>query len=290
MVNQLNRIIEYIESHLAQELSVETISCITGGSAFHFNKVFLYLSGYSLSEYIKNRRLSEANKDLLEGTNVTDVAFTYGYQSVDGFARAFRRWSGVLPSEVKKTGFSKTIPPLSFVIQVKGGTIMECRIKQMPAFNLVGVSKRVPMQFEGVNQEIVKLAQSITEEQRSEMHSLQDMEPFAVVNASFDADANFMKEEGDLTHLIGVLTTKNVVSSRLEKIRVEAMTWAVFSCEGLFPATLQDTMARVYSEWLPASDYKVIDAPSFSFTKMDDKREGYAYSEVWTPVQKDDES
>lgn len=288
MVNRLNRIIEYIENHLTEDLSADAISSITGGSAFHFNKVFLFLSGYSLIEYIKNRRLSEANKDLLDGKSVTDVAFTYGYQSVDGFARAFRGWSGILPSEVKKTGFSKTIPKLSFIIQVKGGTSMECRIKQMPAFNLVGVSKRVPMQFEGVNQEIVKLAQSITEEQRSEMHSLQDMEPFAVVNASFDADANFMKEEGELTHLIGVLTTQSEVSSHLDRIQVEAMTWAVFPSDGPFPATLQDTMARVYSEWLPASDYEVIDAPSFSFTKMDEKREGYAYSEVWTPVRKND--
>ena len=49
---------------------------------------------------VKNRRLSEANKELLQGAQVTDVAYQYGYQSVDGFTRAFKKWSGILPSQV----------------------------------------------------------------------------------------------------------------------------------------------------------------------------------------------
>ena len=163
---------------------------------------------------------------------------------------------------------------------------MEFRIEDKPAFNLVGVSKRVPMQFEGINQEIVKLAERITVEQKEEMHSLQNMEPYEIVNASYDADADFLREEGELTHLIGILTTENNVSNLLEKVHVEACTWAVFPNEGLFPSTLQNTMARIYSEWLPSSNYEVINAPSFSFTKMDKNKKDYAYSEVWIPVRK----
>lgn len=230
--------------------------------------------------------MSEANKDLLHGDKVTDVAFKYGYQSVDGFTRAFKKWSGFLPSDVIKTGISKSFPKLSFVITVKGGTSMEFRIEDKPAFNLVGVSKRVPMQFEGVNNEIVKLAQSITDEQKEEMHSLQNIDPYEIVNASYHADANFIKEEGDLTHMIGVLTTENQVSDRLDIVPVEACTWAIFPNEGPFPSTLQETMAKTYSEWLPSSDYEVINVPSFSFTKMNKDKVGYAYSEVWIPVRK----
>lgn len=169
---------------------------------------------------------------------------------------------------------------------VKGGVTMEFRIEDKPAFNLAGVSKRVPMQFEGVNNEIVKLAQSITEEQKAEMHRLQNIEPYEVVNASYDADYQFMKEEGDLTHLIGVLTTENQISDRLDKVPVAACTWAVFPNEGPFPSTLQNTMAKIYAEWLPSSDYELIHAPSFSFTKMDQHKKDHAYSEVWIPVRK----
>jgi AraC family transcriptional regulator len=286
MLNELNDVIAYIEDHLIEELSSEVISEYAGVSDYHLRTVFLYLSGMTLNEYIKNRKLSEANKDLLQGEKVTDVAFKYGYQSMDGFTRAFKKWSGFLPSEVIKKGISKSFPKLSFIITVKGGVSMEFRIEDKPAFNLVGVSKRVPMQFEGVNNEIMKLAMSITEEQKEEMHSLQNIEPYAIVNASYDADANFLKEEGDLTHLIGVLTTENQVSDQLVKVPVEACTWAIFPNEGPFPTTLQETMAKVYSEWLPTSNYEVINVPSFSFTKMDQHKKSYAYSEVWIPVRK----
>jgi AraC family transcriptional regulator len=286
MLKELNLVIDYIEDHLTDDLSLETISQYARVSDYHFRKIFFYLSGLTLSEYIKNRKLSEANKDLLKGEKVTDVALKYGYQSMDGFTRAFKKWSGFLPSDVTKKGIIKLFPKLSFVITVKGGIPMEYRIEEKPAFYLAGVSRRVPMQFEGVNNEIVKLAQSITDEQRKEMHSLQNMQPYEIVNASYEAEANFLREEGYLTHLIGVVTTKNQISDQLEKVPVEACTWAIFPNEGPFPSTLQNTMAEVYAEWLPSSNYEVINVPCFSFTKMDENKKDYAYSEVWIPVQK----
>lgn len=286
MLNELNHVMDYIEEHLTEDLSLEKISEYAQVSDYHFRKIFFYLSGLTLSEYIKNRKMSEASMDLLHGEKVTDVAFKYGYQSMDGFTRAFKKWSGFLPSDVIKKGESKLFPKLSFTITVKGGINMNFRIEDKPAFKLVGVSKRVPMQFEGINNEIVKLAQSITDEQKKEMHSLQNIEPYEIVNASYEADANFLEEEGDLTHLIGVLTTENQVSDRLTVVPVEACTWAVFPNEGIFPSTLQQTMAKIYSEWLPSSNYEVINVPTFSFTKMKENKKDTAYSEIWIAVRK----
>lgn len=277
---------DYIEQHLTEEISLEEISRYAGVSDYHFRKIFYYLSGMTLSEYIRNRRLSEANKDLLNKESVTDVAYKYGYESIDGFTRAFKAWSGLLPSEVAKTGVSKMFPKLSFYIDVKGGQSMDYKIVEMPAFKFAGVSKRVPMQFEGVNQAIVDLANSITQEQREAMHALQNIEPREIVNVSYEHDYQFMKDEGELTHLIGVLTTEDEVSDLLDVLEVPAYTWAVFPNEGPFPDTLQQTYARIYSEWLPASDYEVIQAPAFSFTKFNEDQPGDAYSEVWMPVRK----
>ncbi|UNL86843.1 AraC family transcriptional regulator [Priestia koreensis] len=286
MLKELNQIMDYIEEHLTDDLSLGSISGYAGTSDYHLRTVFFHLSGMTLKEYVKNRKLSEANKDLLNGEKVTDIAFKYGYQSVDGFTRAFKKWCGFLPSDAIKKRTSKSFPKLSFIITVKGGTSMEFRIEDKPVFHLAGVSKRVPMQFQGVNNEIVKLAQSITEEQRKEMHALQNITPYEIVNASYNADTNFLKEEGDLTHLIGVLTTQTQISDALDKVRVEACTWAVFPNEGPFPSTLQETMAKTYSEWLTTSDYEIIQAPSFSFTKMNERVKDYAYSEIWIPVRK----
>lgn len=286
VLKDLNHVIEYIEEHLTDDLSLEVISEYAGASVYHFRTVFFHLTGMTLSEYIKNRKLSEANKDLLRGQKVTEIAYKYGYQSLDGFTRAFKAWSGFLPSDAAKKKISKSFPKLSFIITVTGGNSMECKIVEKSEFYLAGVSKRVPMQFEGVNSAIVELAMSITPEQRNEMHTLQNIEPYQVVNASYNADAGFIKEEGDLTHLIGVLTTNGSASELLEKVKVEPCTWAVFPNEGPFPDTLQNTTARIYTEWLPISDYEVIDVPSFSFTKMDDHKKDYAYGEVWMPVRK----
>ena len=163
---------------------------------------------------------------------------------------------------------------------------MRCRIIEKPAFNFVGVSKRVPMQFEGVNNAIVDLANSITQEQREEMHRLQNMEPFEVVNVSYNSDTEFKKEEGYLTHLIGVLTTEKEIGAGLETLPMKAGTWAEFPNEGEFPSTLQNTMARIYAEWFMTADYELAESLSFSFTKMNPDRQGHAYSEIWIPVVK----
>lgn len=281
MLKELNQVIDYIEKNLTADITLEEISKYAGVSDYHFRKIFYYLSGLTLSEYVKNRKLSEANKDLLNNERVTDVAFKYGYESMDGFTRAFKSWSGFLPSEVAKTGVSKSFPKLSFYIDVKGGESMDYKIVEMPAFKFAG-----PMQFEGVNNAIVELAKSITQEQREAMHIIQNIEPYEVVNVSYEHEHNFLKDEGELTHLIGVLTTEENVSELLDVIEVPAYTWAVFPNDGPFPETLQQTYAKTYSEWLPVSDYEVIQAPGFSFTRMDEEKENYAYSEVWMPVRK----
>ncbi len=286
MLAALNRAVSCIEANLTADLTPAQIAAAAGVSEHHLRTVFFHLTGYTLGEYLKLRRLAEASRELAQGALVTAVAFKYGYQSMDGFTRAFRRWCGRLPSEVKRSGLSQTFPKLTFIITVKGGVTMEYRLVSMPAFNLVGVSARVPMQFKGVNPAIVRLAESITPAQRAALHALQDIEPRAIISASWAADAGFEREEGELTHLIGVLTTASDPAHGLSCVPVPASDWAVFPCEGPFPATLQSTMAATYAEWLPSSGYEIVDTPSFSFTRMDPERTDYAYSETWLPVRK----
>ncbi|RIL87749.1 GyrI-like domain-containing protein, partial [Staphylococcus cohnii] len=169
-------------------------------------------------------------------------------------------------------------------INIKGGIDMKTRIVEQPSFNIVGVQKRVSMQFEGVNDEIVNLADSITDSQKKEMYNLQDIEPKKIVNVSYNADENFIKEEGYLTHMVGVLTTQNNISKQLDVVNINESKWVVFENEGKFPKVLQDTYAKIYSEWLPDTEYKVSDIPMFSFTKFKDTNKDIAYSEIWVAV------
>lgn len=285
MLKILNEAIDYIEENLTEDIALGDIARHIGARDYHFRQMFQAISGIPLSEYLKKRRLSAATYELMKGSSVTEVAFKYGYQSVDGFSRAFKAWSGYLPSEIYKNQISISFPKLSFYIDVKGGENMEVKIIEMPAFYIAGVQKCVPMQFEGVNRSIVELAESISEGQKEEMHQLQNIEPEQIINASYDADHDFRKEEGELIHMIGVITTDENISSNLDSIKVEAHKWAVFPVEGEFPSAMQNITARTHSEWLPSTDYELVDAPGFSFTIMDKERQNYAYSEIWLAVK-----
>ncbi|MFD2046533.1 GyrI-like domain-containing protein [Ornithinibacillus salinisoli] len=285
MLQEFNKLMDYIETRLTEEISGKDISKIVGLSDYHFKRMFSYLAGMSLNEYIKNRRLSVANVELNNGARVTDIAYKYGYQSIEGFSRAFREWSGFLPSEVAKNKIQKSFPKFSFFIDIRGGISMEFKVEKKEKFNIIGVSKRVPIQFEGENNAIIELAQSITEQQRNEMHQLADLYPHQVLNVSYDFDDGFLEEKGYLTHMIGFATTKENPFDDLEQISIEESLWAIFPNQGPFPVTLQETTAKVYSEWLPSSDYEIADKPGISFTKHNGTSEN-VYSEIWMPIKK----
>ncbi len=284
MLQKFNHLMDYIEAHLTEDISGKEISKIVGLSDYHFKRMFSYMAGMSLNEYIKNRRLSAANIELINGAKVTDIAYKYRYQSIEGFSRAFREWSGFLPSEVTKNKIQKSFPKFSFYIDIRGGISMEFKIEKKEKFHIVGVSKRVPIQFEGENQAIIELAKSITEQQRNEMHQLADLYPHYVLNVSYDFDDGYLEEKGHLTHMIGFATTKENTFADLEQITIEESLWAIFPNQGQFPATLQETTAKIYSEWLPSSDYEITDLPGISFTKHNGTSEN-VYSEIWMPVK-----
>lgn len=288
MLRRMNEAMDYIDSHITEELDETKIEQITGTSIYHFRRLFSLLAGVTLGEYIRNRKLSNATFDLLhEGMSVTEVAFKYGYESVDGFSRAFKQWAGISPSEVNQEVNLKAFPKLSFQLTIQGGTDMDYRIEDKDAFKIVGVSKRVPLQFEDENQEIIKLAQSITEEQRVKMRSYANVEPFQVVNASYNFDENRMEEKGSLDHMIGVMTTIESDFKGFDVVEVPALTWAKFSCRGEFPKVMQETWGKIFSEWLPSSNYELVEAPEISFTK-DLSDLDNVYSEIWVAVKKKD--
>ncbi|UTH14121.1 GyrI-like domain-containing protein [Macrococcus equipercicus] len=161
---------------------------------------------------------------------------------------------------------------------------MEVRIEEKDAFNIVGVTKRVPIRFEGLNAEIIELAQSITASQHDTMNCLNDLYPHQVVNASFDFDDTRFEGKGELTHMIGFITAKDNPTDELKQLHVESGTWAVFPSTGPFPQTLQDIWGMIYAEWLPESDYIVTAGPEISFTQNNNSE--IKYSEIWLPVKK----
>lgn len=95
--------IEFIEENLQNNISIKDISSKSCFSAFHFQRLFQAITGFSVQEYIRNRRLSEAAR-LLKGTNqnILHIAIAFQYGSQEAFARAFLQFFGVTPGRFRK--------------------------------------------------------------------------------------------------------------------------------------------------------------------------------------------
>ena len=115
--------IKYMENHLTDELSVDKVASSVNLSPFYFQKGFAILCGVTVTEYIRNRRLSLAGRDLqIDGCKVIDVAMKYGYDSPDSFAKAFTRFHGITPVQAKRgEGELQNYLPLKIHVSMKGG-------------------------------------------------------------------------------------------------------------------------------------------------------------------------
>lgn len=284
-LKNLNDALSYIEKNLDARIDFDIVAKLSGTSNYHFRRLFSYLSGMSLNTYIRNRKLSQASLDLQkENSKVIDVALKYGYNSADSFTRAFKEWSGLNPSEAKKAKNLKLFPRITFQLTIQGGIDLNYRVEKKEAFKLVGISKRVPIIFEGQNPEIIKLIQSITKEQKEKLQSFRNTNVKTVVNASYNFDGGRNEEKGDVDHLVGSITTLDREFPNFDVVEVPAITWAIFTSQGSFPKTMQETWAKIASEWLPSSNYELADVPEISFTGDLSDLEN-VYSEIWIGVK-----
>lgn len=286
-LKNLNDALDYIEQHLLEELDLNQVDRIAGCSNYHFQRMFTYLAQISLHEYIKRRRLSLAALDCIHtNERILDIALKYGYQSNDSFTRAFTSFHGVTPSALRKQQIQvQSYPKLSFQLTVKGNHVMKVSIIEKESFNLIGVSKRVPIVFNGVNPGIIELAQSLTPDKIMRLKSANDVEPKGIVSASYNFSVDRMDEKGELDHLIGVFSQKNELDT-FTVLEVPALTWAVFEVVGPYPETLQTTWARIYSEWLPSNPYECIKGPEIVWNEGVDMSKSDYHSQIWIPVKK----
>ena len=286
-LKNMNDAMMYIEDNLTNEIDFKMVARIAQCSEYHFKRMFSFLAGIPLSEYIRRRRLSLAALELNSSDiKIIDAAMKYGYNSPDSFSRAFQNLHGITPSEARTNGQSlKAYPLMTFQLSIRGGNEMNYRIEQKEAFNIVGIKKRVPIIFEGENPEIAEMWKSLTMEKITRLKNLSNIEPAGMVQASANFSDGRMEEKGELDQYIGVATTEKCPED-FTKLEVPALTWAIFECTGPFPGTLQETWGRIYSEWFPSSGYQVTEGPEILSIKTKDLSSPTVTSEIWIPVLK----
>jgi AraC family transcriptional regulator len=288
LLKNMNSAIEYIENNLTDDIDYTEVAKKAFCSEYHFKRMFSFLAGITLSEYIRRRRLTLAAFELQNSSlRIIDIAVKYGYRSPDSFTRAFQKLHGSTPTAVRENQPAlKAYPRMTFHLSIKGGSEMNYRIVEKDAFHIVGMMKRVPIVFEGVNPAITEMWKTLDEEKIKMLKHLSNVEPFGIVQASTNFSEDRMDEKGGLDHYIGVATTKETPEAFTD-LEVPALTWAVFESVGPFPQTLQETWGRIYSEWFPSSGYQLTKGPEILSIKDKDLTSNVT-SEIWIPVIKNE--
>lgn len=285
---QLNKAMQYIEENLMGEIDDKELSRIACCSEYHFRRMFSFLAGMPLSEYIRRRRLAFAVTILKNSEEkIIDLALRLGYNSPDAFAKAFQNMHGVSPSQARKSNVTlKAFPPMTFRLTIQGGIEMNYRIVEKEAFFIAGIKKRIPLIYEGKNPHMDSMWASLTMDDFAELKQLSNVEPTGILCVSVNFTERRFLAEGDyLDQYIGVATLK-AVPERWETLSVDACTWAVFTVVGEFPKTLQDTWARIFAEWFPASGYESTGGPEILWNESPDTSKPDYKSELWIPIIK----
>lgn len=279
-IENFNEAIRYIEKHISEEIDYEKVSKVACCSVYHFQRIFAYMAGIPLSEYIRRRRMSLAAVDIQNGDEkIIDIALKYGYTSPTAFNRAFQSIHGIAPSLVKKNDVTlKSYPPISFKIIIKGVEEMNYRIEKKDAFRIVGVSrpmhKEIEKNFEIVPQMWQDAAVNGT---LQKLAAVMNSQPMGVLGVSA------CNNEEEWKYFIAVSSSANI-DDTLEEYTVSAFTWAIFPGEGVCPQAIQELEQRIVTEWLPTSGYEYDNGPDIEVYLTSDPQN--SKFEVWIPVVK----
>lgn len=278
-IDRMNDAVGYIERHLTDEIDYEQLARLACCSSYHFQRMFAYMAGVGLAEYIRRRKMSLAAADLqLGGAKIIDVAAKYGYQSPTAFNRAFQSVHGVAPSALKSEGVKlKSYPPITFLITIKGAEEMNYRIETSPAFRVVGVSQKMSNVVEENFRDVPLLWQRVsTDGTLQKLAARMSAEPKGVLGVCGCG------EKDQWRYYIAVAS--NEPAGEFETCIVPACTWAIFPGSGVCPQAIQELEQRIVTQWLPASGFEYADGPDIELYLSPDPQ--HAEFEVWVPVKK----
>ena len=293
-IERMTATVDYIESHLDADIMYDEVAKIACCSMHQFGRVFSYIIGISLSEYIRRRRLTLAALDLQsDNTKVIDVAMKYGYNSPDAFTRAFYEMHGVTPKTARTLGVKlKAYPRITFHISIKGDVEMEYRIEEKQGVNLIGVVKHIKRQSANTVANNWKEAAGEVWDVWEEFLNGGVNEKISHLYHAPLWQMGFTKtlENGDALLAIGAEADTNTNAlTDLQEYTISANKWAVFTVRGSLSGKAHpiDAMwARITAEWFPTCGYKrAADYEIEVYPPGDTSSDDYT-CEIWIPITK----
>lgn len=299
-VEGLQRSIDYIEDHITETIDYNMAAAQSFSSSYHFQRVFSILCGFTLGEYIRNRRLSLAGAELAAGeAKVIDIALKYGYESPDSFARAFQKFHGILPSQARSNGSRlKSFSRLVLKFSLEGGNVMSYRMEKKAEMVFTGYKRR----FTGTPADREEQEDNFYRSTRTNQYILKGLAHdcdtgYNIMTGYDDEGYDFYIASlldpwstGHLSEELGAADAK-----RFEKITVPEATYLICETEkARYPTKLfAELRKKAVSEWLPSSGYELANAPEISvyhwfYRRGEPQVNNARYIELWLPIVKRD--
>jgi len=287
----MNKVVEYIEENLIQPIQYESLSRIVGCSVYEFSRIFSFMAGMPVSEYIRRRRLSQAVFDIQNGgEKIIDIALKYCYESPSTFTRAFKELHGKAPLSARKTSVSlKTYPPISFALTIKGVNEMNFRIEKMGSFQIMGLAgyNRFDDEWEdSLWGQFIDQANGAGGGKTYNQVFYNSGNPSYYTAPFWQVGAyDFQSVDGKTPTIIGAeYRGEKPDADWLTMKTISEATWAVFTFKGETGAKVGEAITRIVTEWFPQSQYvRNENVPMLDSYPGGTIDEHYAW-EIWMPV------
>ncbi len=289
----IRKAIDYMEKHLLEEISMEVVAKEVGISSFYLQRGFKCMTGYSMSEYMRNRRLYLAALDVISAKEkIIDLSYKYGYDTPESFTKAFSRFHGIAPSQLKRNAsLLNVFLPLKIKIVIQGGSSMDYVVEKMKGFKVIGFERE--FDFETSYQEIPKFWDEFCKNSLQALFSKEHPEgeiEETICNCcvgEYGVCIDDLAEEGKFRYLIAGKYTEGEVPEGMTIYDFPDMEWAKFSCKGPMPGAMQAVNTKIFNEWLPGNpDYEIAMSANIEWYSKGETQTVDYESGIWVPVKR----
>ncbi|TYR81476.1 AraC family transcriptional regulator [Priestia megaterium] len=284
-VESIQKSINYIEDHLLEEITIESVAKQANASAFYFQRAFTMLTGIAVGEYIRRRRLTLAAQELSRiNCKIIDLAYKYGYDTPEAFSKAFRRQHGISPSEARKyVGKLKLYERLIIQVTLKGAEPMKYNVVEREHFQVVGIKREFSMADMETSEGIPKFWDEANSNGTSEWLERSSNGTIKGL-LGVCAPASNPQSKQAIDYWIAA-EYDGALPNEMKALEIPAAKWVVFNVHGPMPDAMQKAWKQIFSEWFPTSGYEHADAPELEVYSEGDPYGSDYYSEIWIPVK-----
>src|SRR5882762_5684874 len=276
-MNPVAKALWFIESHSAQDLTVDDVANAAGVSRYHMSRVFGIATGCSIVRYVRGRRLTEAARTLAGGApDILAVALDAGYNSHEAFTRAFRDQFGLTPESLRARGNLEGIELMQPIKMDETllATLEPPRFENFKTLLIAGLSERYTSET---------CANIPAQWQRFAPHL--GHIPGQVGHTAYGVICN-SDDAGNTEYICGVeVSDFSRLPAEFSRLRIPEQRYAVFAHRDHI-AAIRRTWFTIWNKWLPESGHQVVEAPEFErYGEEFDPRTGTGGLEIWIPIQ-----